>query len=178
MSPKAAKRPTEAIDVIEYMGVQALLSFRSTIFYTIRGRETGVRNSGHPIGDYAKYLFARGLRWKLCSNSSRGYDATHGKTRYLIRGRRFNLHSSSRQLAAIRRLPEMRFDFLAAVLFNENHSVCRAAIIPHALIEPRCRYSAQANAWTFALEDAVWELPGVRDVTQELTHAALEVDVP
>jgi hypothetical protein len=177
MSPKAEKkRPTDFIDAIDYMRVQAVLSFRSTIFYTIRGRDTGVRHSGHPIGDYAKYLFAKGLRWTLSSSSSHGYDATLGTTRYLIRGRRFHLHSNSRDLATMRRLPERRFDFLAAVLFNENHSVYRAAIIPHALIEPRSRYSARANAWTFELADSIWELPGVHDVTHELAQAATEVD--
>jgi hypothetical protein len=39
---------------------------------------------------------------------------------------------SSRQLGALRDLPAQGFDVLAAVLFQEDDRVLRAALIPHS----------------------------------------------
>ena len=65
------------------------------------------------------------------------------------------------------------FDFLAGILFNTDYTVMRAAIVPHArLLEPRSRFSKHANGWLFKLHDDVWELPGVRDVTNEFRATA------
>ena len=89
--------------------------------------------------------------------------------------RRITAHNVSRQLSFIRRLPDKTFDFLAGVLFNADYSVLRAAIVPHALLEPRCRFSKHANGWLFKLEEGVWSLPDVRDVTNEVKAAAAQI---
>jgi len=44
----------------------------------------------------------------------------------------------SRQLSALRDLRSARFDFLAGVLFAEDYSVMRAAIIPYAVALRAC----------------------------------------
>ena len=133
--------------------------------------------ANQPLGDYAELLFARAFEWRLENNSSSGHDATDSATglRYQIKSRRITVHNGSRQLSFLRRLPERTFDFLAGVLFNADYSILRAAIVPHALLEPRCRFSKHANGWLFKLDESVWSLPDVRDVTNELKAAAARI---
>jgi hypothetical protein len=132
-----------------------------------------VRSSNAPLGDYAERLFEVAFSWTLESNAVAGHDATDGVgNRYQIKSRRITAHNGSRQLSFIRRLPDKTFDFLAGALFNADYSIRRAAIVPHVLLEPRCRFSEHTNGWLFKLEDDVWDIPEVRDVTNELKTAA------
>ena len=57
------------------------------------------------------------------------------------------------------------FDFIAGVLFNEDFTVMRAALIPHATALERSTYVAHTNSHRFLLRDSIWEANGVRDVT-------------
>jgi hypothetical protein len=43
-------------------------------------------------------------------------------------------HNNSRQLGALRDLPAQGFDVLAAVLFQADCRILRAALIPHARV--------------------------------------------
>lgn len=140
-------------------------------------RERGiVRTANNPVGDYAELLFARAFGWDLAGNSASGHDAVDGNgLRYQIKSRRLSKAGGSHQLSALRRLPEKHFDYLAAVLFGPEYEIIKAIILPHALIEPRSRYSDHTKAWLFMLEDAVWGLDGVRDVTARLNQAALSI---
>jgi hypothetical protein len=151
--------------------VSKLLALYSAILGELRERGI-VRSANSPVGDYAEHLFATAFGWQLAGNSSSGHDALDGTVRYQIKSRRLHRYNSSRQLSFIRKLPDAPFDYLAGVLFNEDYSVWRAAIVPHALLEPNCRFSKHANGWLFKLEDAVWGWPDVRDVTDELRAAA------
>jgi hypothetical protein len=62
------------------------------------------------------------------------------------------------------------FDFLAGVLFNEDYSVMRAALIPHAVTTQRASFVKRTNSHRFLLRDEVWDTQGVMDVTEKL-HA-------
>lgn len=92
--------------------------------------------------------------------------------RYQIKSRRLTRHNRSRQLSFLRRLPEKKFDYLAAVLFDARYRVQRAIILPHEGLEARCRYSKHANGWLLRLEDSCWNMPGARDLTEEIAAAA------
>jgi len=60
------------------------------------------------------------------------------------------------------------FDFIAGVLFNEDFTVMRAALVPHATALERSTHVVHANSHRFLLSDSIWEADGVRDVTIEL----------
>jgi hypothetical protein len=151
-----------------------LLALHGTILDQLR--ERGIIRSGNaPGGDYAELLFVRAFGWTRVNNSVAGYDAVDDSgSRYQVKSRRLSHPSTSRQLSALRNFPAAPFDFLAGVLFSKTYSVMRAAIIPYNVIEPR--FSKDTNSSIFFLEDRIWNLPGVRDVTQELRRAATNID--
>jgi len=134
-------------------------------------RERGVvRSSNNPTGDLAEYLFCRAFGWKQAGNSHPNADATgpDGTTLYQIKGRRWTQHNKSRQLGALRGLPNGGFHYLAAVLLAPDYSVDRAAIIPHATVCANSVFVSRTNSWKFMLRDAVWTWPDVEDVTAQL----------
>jgi hypothetical protein len=170
--------PDEIVAFVRARKVNELLELHGAILEELREKKI-VRSSNGPVGDYAELLFSRAFSWVLEGNAASGHDAKNGEgQRYQIKSRRITRHNNSRQLSFIRRLPDKRFDFLAGVLFNADYSIYRAAIVPHNLLEPRCRFSKHANGWLFKLEDDVWTMPEVRDVTDELkaTAASLNAD--
>jgi hypothetical protein len=138
-------------------------------------RDRGVsRTSNNPTGDLAELLFCRAFGWTQAGNSMKAIDAlcTQG-LRYQIKGRRITRHNRSRQLGAIRDLAGARFDYLAAVLFDEDYKVLRAAIIPAAVVVAEAKFIEHTNSSKFMLRDAIWAQPGVRDATEELRAVAL-----
>ncbi len=139
-------------------------------------RRRGVtRSSNNPVGDLAEHLFCRAFGWKQAPKSMRDADATDSaQIRYQIKGRRLTTHSSSRQLGALRDLPARGFDVLAAVLFQEDYRVLRAALIPHARVVDLAKRVERTNSWRFLLRDSVWSVPDVRDVTTEVRRAESE----
>ncbi len=150
--------------------VRQLLSLHGQILDELRGRQI-LRTGNSPVGDYAEHLFARAFGWTLVANSSAGHDAEHQGVRYQIKARRVTARNPSRQLSALRRLPEKSFDWLAGILFDADYGVSRAILIPHALVMERASFSAHVNGWRILLEDWWWTLPGTRDVTGDLKEA-------
>lgn len=82
--------------------------------------------------------------------------------------------TASRQLGAIRRLPDLTFDMLAAVLFDADCQVARAILLPHALVVGLATRSDHTNSWRLMLSDKLWSLPGIRDATRSLILAQRE----
>ena len=163
---------SDFVAIVQEATVKELLELHAAILEELRERKI-VRSSNAPLGDYAELLFKIAFSWTLEHNASSGHDATDAAgNRYQIKSCRMTQHNGSRQLSFIRRLPDKTFDFLASALFNADYSIRRAAIVPHVLLEPRCRFSKHTNGWLFKLEDDVWDMPGVRDVTHELKAAA------
>jgi hypothetical protein len=141
-----------------------------------RLRECGVlRSANNPTGDLAEYLFCLAFGWDRTGRSHPAADAISkdGATRFQIKGRRWTRYNGSRQLGALRGLPDRGFDFLAAVLFREDYSVERAAIIPHALVLANATAVEYTNSWKFMLRDVVWKWPGVEDATDPLRAVVL-----
>ena len=174
MAGGAVGRGRGRSQLVRKRSVSALLNLYAEILEELRDRGV-VRSANSPVGDYAEHLFATAFNWTLVANSAAGYDAVDGKTRYQIKARRLHSHNRSRQLSFIRRLPERNFHYLAGVLFNEDYTVLRAALIPHALLAGNCRFSTHANGWLFMLEDNVWDWSGVKDVTTKLKAAAKRI---
>ena len=148
-----------------------LLALYSEIMEELRTRKV-VRSSNNPTADYAEGLVAKALCLTLNAGSTTGYDGTDENGRRIeIKGRRPTPHNKSRQMSAIRSLDAKHFDFLAGVLFAPDFTVLRAALIPYEQVKAQSTYVKHINGWRFLLRDAVWSLPGVRDITAELQEA-------
>ena len=127
------------------------------------------RSANNPTGDLAEYLFCKAFGWKQAGNSNANVDAIGlDGTRYQIKGRRLTKANNSRQLSAIRDLGGAHFDFLAGVLFNQDYTVLRAALIPHVVALDRATFVEHTNSHKFLLRDDIWNAAGVRDVTARL----------
>lgn len=170
--PARVEASGDAPDQFATASVRDLLRLHGAVLDELRRREV-VRTSNSPVGDYAELLFATAFGWELESSSAAGHDATDkAGLRYQVKSRRLTRPNGSRQLSFLRRLPEKKFDFLAAVLFDGFCQVQRAIILPHKGLEARCRYSKHANGWLFRLEDNCWDMAGARDVTNEIRAVA------
>jgi hypothetical protein len=155
--------------------VSALFELHTDLMAELRRRDV-VRSANNPIGDYGELLFAKAFGWTLNSNSSADADALDAEgVRYQIKCRRLATPKGSRQLGFIRRLPDHPFDMLAAVLLDGKFRVIRAALIPFEVVKPRSAYVDSVKAWRFILRESVWDIPGVTDVTAELSAAELSI---
>ena len=135
-----------------------------------------LRSSNNPVADYSELLFCKAFGWTRKGASALGFDAVcDANMRYQIKGRRLTPHNTSRQLSFIRNLHDRQFDLLAGILFHNGFEIKKAALVPHAVIQLRARYSKHANAWLFDLKDEVWKETGVVDVTDELVRASKEL---
>ncbi|HSQ81160.1 MAG TPA: hypothetical protein VLU54_08505 [Casimicrobiaceae bacterium] len=138
----------------------------------MRRREV-IRSSNNPAADYAEHLCVQALSLALARKSVKGYDATDaaGK-RYQIKGRRLTRQNPSRrQLGALRELDEKPFDYMAAVLFNEDLTVRKACLLPRNQVQQHSAYVKRTNSYRFLLADSVWELHGVVDITKKVKAA-------
>ena len=151
-----------------------LLALHAAIAEELRARKL-VRTSNNPTGDIAEHMFCKAFGWKMERNSKAHVDASdEDGTRYQIKARRITQHNNSRQMSAIRNLLGGHFDYLACVLFGEDYTVLRAAIIPLETVVERSRYVEHTNSHKFILHDDIWSVAGVRDATQELINVPLE----
>ncbi len=154
---------------LKNLSTGSLLSLHAGIMEELRCRDV-VRSANNPTGDLAEFLFCRAFSWQQAENSERGFDASDSRcTRYQIKGRRLHRRNKSRQLSAIRDFDG--FDTLAAVLFDDEYRVSRAALIPNAVVRERCKFVRHTNSHKFMLTDDVWDDERVTDVTEKLQTA-------
>jgi hypothetical protein len=144
-----------------------LLALYCRILEELRAKNI-IRSSNNPVADYSEFLFCLAFGWVREGNSKAGYDARDGAIRYQIKGRRLTRHNPSRQLSAIRKIEGKPFEFLAGIIFDENFGVHRAALVPLVTVAQRARKSDHVNGWLFRLDDSVWAVSGVIDVTETL----------
>jgi hypothetical protein len=148
--------------------VPELLLLHTQVGEELRTRGV-LRSANNPTGDLSEYLFCKAFGWTQAGNSHANVDAFGSDgTRYQIKGRRITRYNNSRQLSALRDLQGEHFDFIAGVLFNEDYTVMRAALIPHVVALERSTFVERTNSHKFLLRDDVWNAAGVRDVSAEL----------
>lgn len=145
-----------------------LLKLYTELMTELRSRGI-VRTSNGPGADVAEGLVAKALSLTLNSSSTAGYDGIDPDGRRIeVKCRRLTRHNSSRQLSAMRNLESAHFDFLAGVLFNEDFSVMKAALIPFSVVKDHAVFVKHTNGWKFVLRDGIWTLPEVEDITGRL----------
>jgi hypothetical protein len=157
------------MDSLDNRSVAELLALHVAIMEELRARNV-LRSANNPTGDLAEYLFCSAFGWAQENNSAKAFDAI-GKdgTRYQIKGRRIHRRNGSRQLSAIRN-PD-GFDTLAAVLFNDDYRILRAALIPAAVVRDHSKFIEHTNSHKFLLRDAIWDETDVLDATEQLRTA-------
>jgi len=149
----------------ESLTTSQLLHSYVRILAELRARKI-VRTANGPIGDYAEYLVTKQLGLTLLANSHSGYDAEDALgVKFQIKGRRLTLHNHSRQLGAIRNLEDHDFDYLIAVLFNEQVEVEQVVKIPHEIIGKYARYSQHVHAHILTIRNNILSDPLVEDLT-------------
>jgi hypothetical protein len=126
------RKGTFMID-LQAISTQEILKLHVNMLAELRRRDV-VRGANNPVGDYAEMLFARAFGWSLLGKVAAGADAcdSEGK-RYQVKCRRLATPKGVRSLGFIRRLPEQPFDYLAAVLLDNEFNVLRGAIVPLVL---------------------------------------------
>jgi hypothetical protein len=160
------------MDLLQMIPLQ-LLALHAQVSDELRTRKI-TRSSNNPTGDLAEYLFCKAFGWTQADNSKTNIDALGADgTRYQIKGRRLTRFNKSRQLSAIRDLDGAHFDLLAGVLFSEDYTVLRAAIIPRAAVVAHAVFVKRTNSHKFHLRDDVWHAPDVIDVTPALRAVIL-----
>ena len=130
-----------------------------------------VRTDNAPTGDYAEYLVAKLYDGTLAPNSERSLDVIAGDGRRLQVKARVAIGGKpgTRQLSVIR---SWDFDSLIVVLFTVRFGIHRAAAIPPGIAQEQSRYVKHVNGHRFIANDAIWELKGVEDLTQQLRDVA------
>jgi hypothetical protein len=157
---------------VSHLSTRELLDLYSSIPKELY--ERGILRTENVVGDLAEYLFSQAFGWMLARNSTAGYDAIDSDGwRYQIKGRRPTLKNPSRELSALRALSDVHFDYLAGVLFAENYEVVRAAIIPYAIVLEQAKEASGKSHHKFFLHDRIWQISGVRDVTESLRAVPL-----
>ena len=156
-----------------HKSIAELLALHVAVTEELRARKV-LRSANNPTGDFAEYLFCGAFGWTQESNSTKAFDATgHDGTRFQIKGRRMHRRNKSRQLSQIRNFDG--FDVLAAVLFDDQYLIERAALIPVSTVREHSAYREHTNSYRFILRDAVWDMPDVIDVTEKLRKFLSEV---
>ena len=156
---------------LQELSVVDLLRTNADAIDELRRRKI-VTTSNAPLGDYAEWLFRRAFKWSAAGNSAKDFDAIDSDgIKYQIKARRLTQKNKSRQMGALRRLDEKNFDILAAVLFNDDFTIMRGALIPFTVVQRNVSRVEQTNSWRFMLRDGVWDCSDVRDCTMELRLA-------
>ncbi len=150
-----------------------LLKLYTELMAELRSRGI-VRSANGPGADVAEGLVAKALSLTLNTASTAGYDGIdpHGR-KIEVKCRRLTRHNDSRQLSAIRNLESAHFDLLAGVLFNEDFSVMKAALIPFEVVKKHAVFVKHTNGWKFVLRDSIWAEPGVEDITEQLRRVEI-----
>lgn len=133
-------------------------------------RDRGVVRTRNVVGCYAEHLFSIALGWTLENTATRGFDARgpDGR-RYQIKARRITRLNKSTQLGDLPPDERLEFDALAAIVFAEDFSVLRAALIPTPdLFALRTKHAKRPR---FHLRESVMIMHGVEDVTDRLRAA-------
>jgi hypothetical protein len=133
---------------LKHIDEQALLHLYADLMDELRDRKL-IRSSNNPVADYAEKIAVETLHLERVGKEEKGYDAVGGHTKYQIKGRRITRHNNSRQLGVIRNLDEKLFDFVVAVIFDEDFAVKEIWKIPHQFIKENSKYSSIQNGHIF-----------------------------
>ena len=145
-----------------------LLQTHSEVITELRRRGV-VKTENNPIGDYAEWLVCKRLILQGQGGSKKAFDAIDRQgNRYEIKGRRSSANSV--QFSTIRNLQQHGFDFVIAIIFDEDYSVRLAVKIAYDAVPKLARYQAHVNGYNLILTSKAVEEDGVEDITHLLSR--------
>ena len=155
--------------------LRELLTLYSRTMEQLREREI-VRSGNNPVADYCESLVVKALNLTRKERSNKGCDAVDdaARKRYEIKCRRITKYNPSTLLSPFRDLDSCHFDYLVGVLFDEDFTVTRACRVPHKVVLDSAVYREHVHGWLLHLNPRLWDKPGVRDITSELTKTQNE----
>lgn len=128
-----------------------------------------MRSANNPVADYAEWLVEKTLNVQLMTKSTTGYDAEDKSgRRYEIKARRITPRGKMTHFSATRGLDKRHFDFIVAVVFNQDFSVKSSALIPYDVVKYLARFRKHVNGWILYIRPDVWSARGVKDITKKL----------
>ena len=150
------------------MSETELLQTHSGVIAELRRREV-VKTENNPIGDYTEWLVCNRLMLKGQGSSKEAFDAIDAQgIRYQIKGRRSS--AKSVQFSTIRNLKEHGFDFVIAIIFDEDYSVRLAVKIAHNAVPKLARYQAHVNGHNLILTSKAVEEDGIEDISHLISR--------
>ena len=131
-----------------------------------------LRTGNNPVADYAEHLVVRALSLSLAPVSTKGYDALDDRgVRYEIKSRRLTRRSRPTRFSAIRGLDGRPFDYLVAVLFNEDFTVNQASVLAIDYVQEKAFWQAHVNGWILPISDDLWLSERGWNITEALRRA-------
>jgi hypothetical protein len=58
------------------------------------------------------------------------------------------------------------------VLFAEDFTIFRGCVVPLDVVRQHSKHVPHVNGWRFVLNDNIWALPSVKDITSDLKEHA------
>lgn len=156
---------------LESLPTNELLRNFAAILAELRRREI-CRSENIPTGDLAEYLVCKALGLSMAPKSAKGFDALSADgQRFQIKGRRITRWNPSLQLSAIRDLKKAPFDFVVAVLFDEEFQVISAHQFSLDACQERARFVARTNSHTIFANASLISHPDTVDLTDKVSRA-------
>ena len=136
-------------------------------------RRRGIcRSENIPTGDLAEHLACKALELTIAAKSAKGFDALDSAgARYQIKGRRITPWNPSTQLSAVRDLPSGPFDFLIAVLFDQEFRLTAAYRFTFAACHQAARFVDRTNSYTLFANNSLIMHPDTLDLTTVIRSA-------
>jgi len=152
----ATKAKTFLQKSVGHLSNAELLKTYSALTDELRARKL-VKSSNSVTSDYGEYVAERRIRGlQLVGKNTKGYDAVDRRgLRYQIKSRRPTRFNRSMQLGVIRNLDSQPFDFLIAVLFEEDFSLRNIWKMPLSVVKKYSRFSKHQNGHILVLEKKV-----------------------
>ena len=148
--------------------IRDLLLMHSSVLQELCNRKI-LRTTNNPTGDYAEWLVKEHLSLTLAPSSEKGYDAkdTEGK-KYQIKGRHLTAANPSMQLGTLRNLEVPQFDYLIAVIFEEDWSVKYAAKIPYSSVLTIAVPKRSVNGHIIRFHTDIFKNDDVENISEKL----------
>jgi len=177
MQEESSKHVYQGVN-LDSLGSIELLRMYGGILDTLKDKRI-LRTTNNPTGDYAELLAAKWLEKQglvkdaqeaLLKNSHKGFDIVDdGGVTYQVKGRRITISNPSKQLGVVRNLFENEFQYLIAIVFNEDWSIKEAAQIPiQALHAMPGKKKDGVNGHIFHLAGELLNREGVKLITDQI----------
>lgn len=146
-----------------------LMNMYKEVLYELKNREV-VRTNNNPLGDYAEWLVNKTYGYQLEKNSKAGFDAKdENGIRYQIKSRweRGSETKTGRELNVLRDYEMNLFDYLIALIFDNDFNVKEAYMIPYEIIPKYSKYSDHQNGYIVYVSGPILTDPETINITKD-----------